>query len=433
MGSWNTSISGNDTAKDLQIEYAAAFCQFDVEEALKRIDCYIRSELFDETDEEEWCNYQYSLAEFMWKKGILTERVRNQTLKMIDSGFGLEVWAETGLKTLESRKEKLEEFKEKLLSPQPPRKRIKPNVHMQRVFEAGDVVAVQLQTAAKPYTGQDSRPLDEKQFQALDGKYVLMQLVDCYASWESRIAPDVKDYWARFRLYDGIYDTVPDDVDPTVLKDAAIHQGSGISPVFTCESSMVYFKRRNCKVLCNRKELLHDLNTNASHAIFWAVNTPWSNPDSQIVAAMGKRIVCGAFSGNAELVGQICQRANRYGRFDYQLSPEENETRYEEEERVIAKSIHTVLANGGKLYSISFGREMGIVTVENGHIDHLYIEGAYQRNGFGTCLLEYAFSMAGKYACIDVPKTNKWLLHICDKLKLKRTEETEHFWRMRKE
>ena len=52
MGSWNTSISGNDTAKDLQIEYAAAFCQFDVEEALERIDRYIRSELFDETDEE---------------------------------------------------------------------------------------------------------------------------------------------------------------------------------------------------------------------------------------------------------------------------------------------------------------------------------------------------------------------------------------------
>ena len=40
MGTWNTSITGNDTAKDLYIEYTAAFYKFDVEEALKRIDSY---------------------------------------------------------------------------------------------------------------------------------------------------------------------------------------------------------------------------------------------------------------------------------------------------------------------------------------------------------------------------------------------------------
>ena len=37
MGTWNTSVTGNDTAKDLYIEYTAAFYKFDVEEALKRI------------------------------------------------------------------------------------------------------------------------------------------------------------------------------------------------------------------------------------------------------------------------------------------------------------------------------------------------------------------------------------------------------------
>ena len=37
MGTWNTSIIGNDTAKDLYIEYSAAFYKFDVEEALKRV------------------------------------------------------------------------------------------------------------------------------------------------------------------------------------------------------------------------------------------------------------------------------------------------------------------------------------------------------------------------------------------------------------
>ena len=120
MATWNTGITGNDTAEDLYMEYMAAFHQFHVEEALKRIDHYVRTEMFDESDEEEWCNYIYSLADFMWKKGILTDSVKEKAIAMIDSGFGLGLWAEQGQKTLDSRKKKLAAFKEKLLSAQPP-------------------------------------------------------------------------------------------------------------------------------------------------------------------------------------------------------------------------------------------------------------------------------------------------------------------------
>ena len=430
MGTWNTSVTGNDTAKDLYIEYTAAFYKFDVEEALKRIDSYIRTEMFDESDEEEWCNYIYSLADFMWKKGILTDSIRSKTIEMIDSGFGLELWTEAGQKTLDSRKKKLTEFKEKLLSPQPPKKKIKPNVHTERIFDDGDIIAVQLQTSGKPYTEQDSKPISEEDFHNFDGKYVLMQLVNCYASWTSSIVPEVKDYWACFRLFDGIYDTVPNDVDLLSLKDALIHQGQRISSIFTCESNMFYFKRRNYKVICNRKDLLSGLDTNSNNSIFWGINKPWSNPDSQIVAAMGTQIIIGEFSGTTEQVEHICRYANRYGRFDYSLSREENEARYITEEKIIAEKINKVISSGGKLYSISFGREIGIVTVHNGHIDNLYIEGKYQRNGFGTRLFEYVLSIAGKQAYIDVPVSSKELLHICDKLGLEKTEQTEHTIRM---
>ena len=269
MGTWNTSVTGNDTAKDLYIEYTAAFYKFDVEEALKRIDSYIRTEMFDESDEEEWCNYIYSLADFMWKKGILTDSIRNKAIEMIDSGFGLELWQEAGQKTFDSRKKKLTEFKEKLLSPQPPKKKIKPNVHTERIFDDGDIIAVQLQTVGKPYTEQESKAISEEDFHNFDGKYVLMQLVNCYASWTSSIVPEVKDYWACFRLFDGIYDTVPNDVDLLSLKDALIHQGQKISSIFTCESNMFYFKRRGYKVICNRKDLLSCLDTNSNNSIFW--------------------------------------------------------------------------------------------------------------------------------------------------------------------
>lgn len=432
MGTWSTSITGNDTAKDLYIEYSAAFYKYDVEEALRRIDLYIREEMFDESDEEEWCNYYYSLADFMWKKGILTNSVRNKAIEMIDSGFGLELWAEAGQKTLDLRKKKLQEFKEKLLSPQLPKKKIKPNVYTERIFEDGDIVAVQLQTADKPYTEQDSHPLSEEDFHKLDGKYVLMQLVDCHASWTSSIAPEVKDYWARFRLFDGIYDTIPNEIDPQALTDAMIHQGGRISSVFTCESNMFYFKRRNYKVICNCKDLLCGLNTHSNNSIFGGINKPWINPDSQIVAAIGNKIICREFSGNTEQLEHICRFANRYGRYDYSLSQEENEARYITEENIIAERINKAISNGGKLYGVSFGREIGIVTVDNGHIDNLYIEGQYQRNGFGASLLEYALSITGKDAYIDVPVQNEELLHICYKLGLTKAEENELVIRMKK-
>ena len=62
----------------------------------------------------------------------------------------------------------------------------------------------------------------------------------------------------------------------------------------------------------------------------------------------------------------------------------------------------------------------------------MYIEGQYQRNGFGTRLLEHVLSIAGKQAYIDAPVPNKELLHICDKLGLVKTEQTEHTIRMAK-
>ncbi len=430
MGTWNTSITGNDTAKDLYIEYSAAFYKFDVEEALKTIDLYVRGEMFDESDEEEWCNYIYSLSDFMWKKGILTDSVRSRAIQMIDNDFGLELWAEAGEKTLESRKKKLKDFKEKLLSPQPMRKKIKPNVQTERIFEDGDIIAVQLRTAGKAYTQQEAHPLSEADFHDADGKYVLMQLVNCYASWSSRIVPEVKDYWACFRLFDGIYETIPDDIDLQSLKDALIHQGGKVTSVFTCESNMFYFKRRNYKMICNGKDFLHNLNTNSINSIYWGIDKPWSNPDSQIVAAIGKQIVCGEFSGSTEQIEHICRYANRYGRYKYSLSREENEARYILEENIIAERIKKAILSGGKLYGISFGREIGIVTIDNGHIDNLYIEGQYQRNGFGTGLLEYALSIAGKDAYIDVPISSKELMHICDRLGLAKTKETEHTIRM---
>lgn len=433
MGTWNVSIAGNDTARDLNTEYSAAFFKYDVETALQKIDQYVRANMFDESDAEEWCNYYYSLADFMWKKGILTDDVREKAIEMIDGGLGLELWAEAGEKTLNARKNKLEEFKQKLLSPQPAKKRIKPNVNIEKIFQEGDIVAIQLQTSGKPYTENEMRPMSDEEFHALDGKYVLMQSLGCISSWSSSIVPEVKDYWAYFRLFDGIYDVVPSDIDLSTLKDAKIHCLQKMTSVFSCESSMFYFKKRKYQVIGNEMPTIDPQQHRFGASIFWGINRPWINPDSQLIAAMRKELVCGKFRGNEEELQKICYLANCYGRYIYRLSREEQEAIFEKEAERIFENVKKSISDGGELLSISFGKELGIVTLTGHCIDNLYIEGRYQRQGFGTELLNYAFSYAGKGAYIDVPKKNDILLHVCEKIGLKEVKSPhEDYVRMMK-
>ena len=430
MGAWSTSITGNDTASDLRMEYAAAFYKYDVEEALQKIDSYVRSEMFDESDPEEWCDYFYSLAHFMWKKGILTDAVRDKAVEMIDSDFGLELWAESGEKTLNSRKKKLEEFRTMLLSPQPAKKKIKPNVYTERIFEDGDIIAVQLQTANKPYTANDERPLSEEEFHAMDGKYVLMQLVRCYSSWQSRIVPEVNNYWAIFRLFDGIYDTVPTDIDFTTLLPAKFYTWSKITPAFDCESNMFYFKRRKYQLLENRKDLLDDVDTSGYYSLFWGINKPWINPDSELISAMGKEIVCGDFSGTTEDLRKICiLPRDRW----WTVSPSHDEADkfFKETENKLVRYFENVRAAGGTILCLSFGRTCGVVSLQQKRVNNLIILPRYQNKGLGTALLDYAFSRAGAGAYIDVPKKHKILLHICQKIGLQEsTSNSPEFIRM---
>ena len=177
MGAWSTSVTGNDTAADLKDEYTCAFYRYPQEEALQKIEAYVRG-MFDESDPEEWCAYVYSLSDFMWKKGILTDAVRARALQMIDSGFGLELWAESGEKVLRDRKKALEKFRTQITSPMGAVKKIKPNVHTEDIFTAGDLIAIKLMTAGKTYGTKHAasdRRMTEEAFQSYDGKYILLQ------------------------------------------------------------------------------------------------------------------------------------------------------------------------------------------------------------------------------------------------------------------
>ena len=251
MGAWSAGISGNDTAMDLRSAYQEAFSYFDIDTALQKIDAYVRAEGFKESDPEGWCDYYYSLADFMWKKGILTDAVKNTALHMIDSEFGLAVWAESGKSMLNKRKKALADFREKLLSDQPPKKKIKIDLYMTPVFEAGDVIALQLQTEKKHYV-QEKSNFSEEFFRACHGKWVALRKVCDEISYQSKIVPEVKDIWPYFQLYGELFDACPAMADLKKVPFAKAENNPG--GVFGTEGNVRLFQRRNARVIGKNME-----------------------------------------------------------------------------------------------------------------------------------------------------------------------------------
>ena len=284
MGVWNVSITGNDTAQDLKYEYQAAFYYYDVETAHEKLDAYVRNHICRESDEEEWCNYYYSLADFMWRKGILTDAVRDRAVRMIDEGFGLELWAEDE-KTLQKRKKALAEFREKLLSPQGEKKKIRVNLYLESVFDVGDVVAFRLKTADKPYIPEmygKKTHFDEAFFKACDGKYVVMRKAKDDISYRSKVVPEVADHWIIFQLYGKIFDECPTMEELSAVGWARSEDGNG---VFLCESSLYYFKRRDFQVIGHDGKHVGSARQRDS-SIFFSVNVPHYNADSLLIEAI---------------------------------------------------------------------------------------------------------------------------------------------------
>ena len=285
MGAWNVSITGNDTAQDLKYEYQAAFYYYDVETALEKLDAYVRTHICRESDEEEWCNYYYSLADFMWRKGILTDAVRDRAVRMIDEDFGLGLWAEDE-KTLQKRKKALAEFREKLLSPQGEKKKIRIKLNLESVFEVGDMVAFRLKTADKPYIPElygKKTHFDEAFFKACDGKYVVMRKANDHISFRSEVVPEVADHWIIFQLYGKIFDECPTMEELSSVGWAHSEDGNGI---FLCDSSLYYFKKRDFQIIGHDRGLKISPRQQRDSDIFFSVNSPYYNADTLLIKAI---------------------------------------------------------------------------------------------------------------------------------------------------
>lgn len=250
MGAWSVSITGNDTAQDLLTEYSAAFSHYAPAEAVALLDDFVRRDFCARPGDEDWVDYRYSLAQFMWKKGVLTDAIRDEVIAMIDRGECLDVYEDAA--TLRKRQKVLAEFRAQLLSPQPPRKPIRVSrAQMTLPYTVGDVIAMRLHTAECSTLHYRPR-LSEAAFHQLDGQWFVWQMVKAHVSWRSAVVPEVFDVWPYYRMYAAVFPEVPTLAQ---LADVPFVQFSGAgwptlrTALITGNNTRTGYRRRDAQLI----------------------------------------------------------------------------------------------------------------------------------------------------------------------------------------
>ena len=426
MGAWDVSVTANDTARDLIDEYTCVFYKYsdDMAGGIKVLEEYFHNS-YDDDDEEEVCSFYYSLADFMWKKGILTEDIKSKVIGMLDSGYGLELWAESGEKVLNKRRQALEKFREKITSPMGAVKKIKPNFNLTDIFTDGDLIAVQLHTKGKKFSGS-IRDITQEEFEAADGKYVLMQRIKCSTKYGSRVVPEICDHRIIFRLFDGVYDGVPDITDISQLKNANMvgfgwmdelnAHGMCRTPLFMSldGSKMTFFKRHNYQLIGNfpvEKKYIDGF-----YVQLFLFNMEDKNAESELLDAMDWELEIHEFS-DRKLMDILIEYSGCYTKWFGRMTREEHEAIVAREKEQTKARLERAFAENAKFFLLRYGANAGFVSVCGKKIDNLYIEFVFHETGLGTKLLEYAKNIAGDGAYAVIPECSykKELTHMCEK------------------
>ena len=251
MGAWSVSINGNDFAQDMKLEYMAVFSTFSLEQGIALLDRYVQDKLDGQRDIGTWTDYTYSLADFLWKHGLLTPPMRDRALTLIDEKAALDLYSD-----VRARERTLDLFREKLTSPQPPPKKGRVRLNTKPVFQPGDVIALRLCTRARPY--YPSHYLTSEELYDYDGQWFLLHKLCDQVSWQSRLVPRILDLWPVFELGRRCYTHIPQP--GSWLSD-------GVATRFFCDGTMAPYRRREARVIENCQTNLSD-GSGVSHGEF---------------------------------------------------------------------------------------------------------------------------------------------------------------------
>jgi hypothetical protein len=122
VGAWGAALYSDDTTQEVRDEFKAHLeagltHQEAKEEILKRF-----GEVLGNHQVE--CLVYFALADTLWKFGCLGEDVKARALALIEAGGDVPYWQEASRAEARTRAKVMAQLKERLLSPQPPLKRV---------------------------------------------------------------------------------------------------------------------------------------------------------------------------------------------------------------------------------------------------------------------------------------------------------------------
>ncbi|WP_210114397.1 hypothetical protein [Hymenobacter elongatus] len=138
MGVFGTALFSDDLAADIRAEFKELIGDGKTpQEATDALAVTYAASLHDE---DEATVFWLALAATQWKTGRLLPAVKDEAIRIIDTGADLNRWiAEGDIKQVEKRKAVLQQLQEQLHSPLPAAKRLAKVYKSSTPFEVGDV------------------------------------------------------------------------------------------------------------------------------------------------------------------------------------------------------------------------------------------------------------------------------------------------------
>ena len=180
MGIWGPILYEDDIAEDIRNFYTERLSEGKTGDEATALLLQEYSEELSDSDDAPviW----FALADTQWNVGRLQDDVRDKALWHIEEGSNLRRWQKGAPEYYKRRKTTLEKLKTKLLSPQPPEKRISLKEYYHCPWKLGDVFAYQI----------SGRYAEEKQ---IKGKYLFFVKVG-EDIWNNEcVIPIVYVYW----------------------------------------------------------------------------------------------------------------------------------------------------------------------------------------------------------------------------------------------
>ncbi len=163
MGAWGPKLYQDDLALDVTDQFKDLLRRGLTSEEIT--DDLICTNAFAISDEDDGPIFWFVLADIQWQYGRLLPKVKDKAIELIDSGVNQNRWLLENPKEAKIRSKVLEELKTRLLSSQPPVKKLSPIKLFQCDWKIGDVFAYRLESELAKAKG-------------IAGEYLLIRKVD---------------------------------------------------------------------------------------------------------------------------------------------------------------------------------------------------------------------------------------------------------------